>query len=116
MKKGIVYILLLAVLLLSLAACGASDKPATTESPRPTSSTSMPTPDMNDGIVNDNDGIIDDDDTGIVPTQTPMASASAKPSASAGTIQREGGRNLHFVIGLQAIVAKFTISLPHLRN
>ena len=37
MKKGIVYILLLAVLLLSLAACGASDKPATTESPRPTS-------------------------------------------------------------------------------
>ena len=90
MKKGIVYILLLAVLLLSLAACGASDKPATTESPRPTSSTSMPTPDMNDGIVNDNDGIIDDDDTGIVPTQTPMASTSAKPSASAGTTDKTG--------------------------
>ena len=88
MKKGIVYILLLAVLLLSLAACGASDKPATTESPRPTSSTSMPTPDMNDGIVNDS--IIDDDDTGIVPTQTPMASASAKPSASAGTTDKTG--------------------------
>ncbi|MGM9548022.1 MAG: hypothetical protein ACI3U0_08480, partial [Oscillospiraceae bacterium] len=60
MKKGIVYILLLAVLLLSLAACGASDKPATAESPKPTSSPYMPTPDMNDGIVNDNDGIIDD--------------------------------------------------------
>ena len=29
------------------------------------------------------DGIITDDDTGVVPTQTPMADTSAKPSASA---------------------------------
>lgn len=41
------------------------------------------TPDMNDGIVNDDDGIITDNDTGVVPTQTPMADTSAKPSASA---------------------------------
>ena len=90
MKKGTVYILLLAALLLSLAACGASDKPAPAESPKPTASPAMPTPDVNDGIVNDDDGIIDDDDTGIVPTQTPMASASAKPSASAETADKEG--------------------------
>lgn len=89
MKKGTVYILLLAALLLLLAACGASDKPAPAESPKPTGSPMMPTPDMNDGIVNDDDGIIDDDDTGIVPTQTPMADASAKPSASAGTAGKQ---------------------------
>ena len=90
MKKGTVYILLLAALLLSLAACGASDKPMPSGTPGATNSPTMPTPDMNDGMVNDDDGIIDDDDTGIVPTQTPMASASAKPSASAGTTDKEG--------------------------
>ena len=82
MKKGIVYILVLAALL-SLCACGAANKPAATNAPKPSGSPMTATPDMNDGIVNDDDGIITDDDTGVVPTQTPMTSASAKPSASA---------------------------------
>ena len=82
MKKGIVYILALAALL-SLCACGAADKPSATNEPKPSGSPMTATPDMNDGIVNDDDGIITDDDTGVVPTQTPMADMSAKPSASA---------------------------------
>ena len=82
MKKWIVYILALAALL-SLCACGAEDKPSATNEPKPSGSPMTATPDMNDGIVNDDDGIITDDDTGVVPTQTPMADTSAKPSASA---------------------------------
>ena len=82
MKKGIVYILVLAALL-SLCACGTVEKPAATNAPRPSGTPMTATPDMNDGIVNDDDGIITDDDTGVVPTQTPMADTSAKPSASA---------------------------------
>ena len=82
MKKGIVYILALAALL-SLCACGAADKPSATNEPKPSGSPMTATPDMNDGIVNDDDGIITDNDTGVVPTQTPMADTSAKPSASA---------------------------------
>ena len=82
MKKGIVYILVLAALL-SLCACGAANKPAATNAKKPSGSPMTATPDMNDGIVNDDDGIITDDDTGVVPTQTPMADTSAKPSASA---------------------------------
>ena len=35
------------------------------------------------GSMTIKDGIITDDDTGVVPTQTPMADTSAKPSASA---------------------------------
>ena len=58
-------------------------KPAATNAPRPSGTPMTATPDMNDGIVNDDDGIITDDDTGVVPTQTPMADTSAKPSASA---------------------------------
>ena len=83
MKKWIVYILALAALVVSLCACGAANKPAATNAPMPSGSPMTATPDMNDGIVNDDDGIITDDDTGVVPTQTPMADASAKPSASA---------------------------------
>ena len=83
MKKGIVYIFALAALVISLCACGAADKPAATNAPMPSGSPVTATPDMNDGIVNDDDGIITDDDTGVVPTQTPMADTSAKPSASA---------------------------------
>lgn len=82
MKKRIVYMLLPA-LLLSLCACGAANKPSATHSPNPTSTPVTATPDVNDGIVKDDDGIITDDDTGVVPTQTPGADASAKPSASA---------------------------------
>ena len=78
MKKEIVYILSLAALIFSLCACGAANNPSATGTPP-----AMPTPDMNDGIVNDEDGIITDDDTGVVPTQTPMTDSSAKPSASA---------------------------------
>lgn len=89
MKKGIVYILALAALL-SLCACGAADKPSATNEPKPSGSPMTATPDMNDGIVNDDDGIITDDDTGVVPTQTPVASASAKPSASAMTADDAG--------------------------
>ena len=89
MKKGIVYILALAALL-SLCACGAADKPAATNAPMPSGSPMTATPDMNDGIVNDDDGIITDDDTGVVPTQTPMTSASAKPSASAAATDDAG--------------------------
>ncbi len=89
MKKGIVYILALAALL-SLCACGAADKPSATNEPKPSGSPMTATPDMNDGIVNDDDGIITDDDTGVVPTQTPVASASAKPSASAMTTDDAG--------------------------
>ena len=89
MKKGIVYILALAALL-SLCACGAADKPSATNEPKPSGSPMTATPDMNDGIVNDDDGIITDDDTGVVPTQTPVASALAKPSASAMTTDDAG--------------------------
>ena len=89
MKKGIVYILALAALL-SLCACGAADKPSATNEPKPSGSPMTATPDMNDGIVNDDDGIITDDDTGVVPTQTPVASASAQPSASAMTTDDAG--------------------------
>ena len=89
MKKGIVYSLALAALL-SLCACGAADKPSATNEPKPSGSPMTATPDMNDGIVNDDDGIITDDDTGVVPTQTPVASASAKPSASAMTTDDAG--------------------------
>ncbi len=89
MKKGIVYILALAALL-SLCACGAADKPSATNEPKPSGSPMTATPDMNDGIVNDDDGIITDDDTGVVPTQTPVASAPAKPSASAMTTDDAG--------------------------
>ena len=89
MKKGIVYILALAALL-SLCACGAADKPSATNEPKPSGTPMTATPDMNDGIVNDDDGIITDDDTGVVPTQTPVASASAKPSASAMTTDDAG--------------------------
>ena len=63
--------------------CGTAEKPAATNAPRPSGTPMTATPDMNDGIVNDDDGIITDDDTGVVPTQTPMADTSAKPSASA---------------------------------
>ena len=91
MKKGIVYILVLAALL-SLCACGAANKPAATKAPMPSGSPMTATPDMNDGIVNDDDGIITDDDTGVVPTQTPMTSASAKPSASAMTTDDAGNK------------------------
>ena len=83
MKKWIVYILALAALVVSLCACGAADKPSATNAPMLSGSPMAATPDMNDGIVNDDDGIITDDDTGVVPTQTPMADTSAKPSASA---------------------------------
>ena len=89
MKKGIVYILALAALL-SLCACGAADKPSATNEPKPSGSPMTATPDMNDGIVNDDDGIITDAHTGVVPTQTPVASASAKPSASAMTTDDAG--------------------------
>ena len=77
MKKWIVYILSLTALVASLCACGTADKPAATNTPRPSGTPMTATPDMNDGIVNDDDGIITDDETGVVPTQ------SAKPSASA---------------------------------
>ena len=83
MKKWIVYILSLTALVTSLCACGTADKPAATNAPRPSGTPMTATPDMNDGIVNDDDGIITDDDTGVVPTQTPMADTSAKPSAAA---------------------------------
>ena len=84
MKKEIVYILSLAALIFSLCACGAANNPSATNAPPATGTSPMTaTPDMNDGIVNDDDGIITDDDTGVVPTQTPMADTSAKPSASA---------------------------------
>ena len=83
MKKWIVYRLSLTALVASLCACGTADKPAATNAPRPSGTPMTATPDMNDGIVNDDDGIITDDDTGVVPTQTPMADTSAKPSASA---------------------------------
>ena len=76
MKKWIVYILSLTALVVSLCACGTAEKPAATNAPRPSGTPMTATPDMNDGIVND-------DDTGVVPTQTPMADTSAKPSASA---------------------------------
>ena len=75
MKKWVVYILSLTALVISLCACGTADKPAATNAPRPSGTPMTATPDMNDGIVND--------DTGVVPTQTPMADTSAKPSASA---------------------------------
>ena len=76
MKKWIVYILSLTALVVSLCACGTAEKPAATNAPRPSSTPMTATPDMNDGIITD-------DDTGVVPTQTPMADTSAKPSASA---------------------------------
>ena len=90
MKKWIVYILSLTALVVSLCACGTAEKPAATNAPRPSGTPMTATPDMNDGIVNDDDGIITDDDTGIVPMQTPMTSASAKPSASAAVTDDAG--------------------------
>ena len=90
MKKWIVYILSLTALVASLCACGTAEKPAATNAPRPSGTPMTATPDMNDGIVNDDDGIITDNDTGVVPAQTPVASASAKPSASAMTTDDAG--------------------------
>ena len=78
MKKWIVYILSLTALVVSLCACGTAEKPAATNAPRPSGTPMTATPDMTAGT-----GIITDDDTGVVPTQTPMADTSAKPSASA---------------------------------
>ena len=78
MKKA-VYTLTMAVLVFSLAGCGAmglvedilpSASPAA-GTPAVFASPAVVTPDVEDGIVKDEDGIITDDDTGADPTAKP---------------------------------------------
>lgn len=88
MKKTI-YILAVALVLSSMAACrnAGMNELLPGDAPQTSSSPLITTPEASDGIVRDDDGIITDDDTrgnGTVRTPTPTtAPATARPESSA---------------------------------
>ena len=78
MKKAIVYTVLPVFLLSFAAGCGMADRNERLPSPTPmitATPTTMPTPDVGNGVVNDRDGVITPEDNGT----TPSATATPRP-------------------------------------